>query len=129
MSGRLHPQFRFDSYVVGAANRLAATAARAVAGSPGSTYNPLFVYAAPGLGKTHLLHSIPALPHPQEGLLHHVLGFAAIPDDQAEGAEQTGVLCVDEVLEVDRGGSGGLLGGPHELRVGREAKWLVHPAT
>jgi chromosomal replication initiation ATPase DnaA len=55
---RLSPQFRFDGFVVGAANRLAATAARAVAESPGTTYNPLFIYARPGLGKTHLLMAI-----------------------------------------------------------------------
>ncbi|MEE8360748.1 MAG: DnaA/Hda family protein [Gemmatimonadales bacterium] len=58
MSDRLHPYFRFDSLVVGAANRLAATAARSVAESPGAGYNPLFVYADPGLGKTHLLMAI-----------------------------------------------------------------------
>ena len=55
MSGTLHPQFRFETLVVGAANRLAATAARAVAEAPGTVYNPLFIYARPGLGKTHLL--------------------------------------------------------------------------
>jgi len=58
MSGRLHGPFRFDRLVVGAANRLAVTAARTVAESPGSVYNPLFVYADPGLGKTHLLVAI-----------------------------------------------------------------------
>jgi chromosomal replication initiation ATPase DnaA len=52
---RLHPHYRFDTLVVGAANRLAVTAARAVAEAPGGVYNPLFVYARPGLGKTHLL--------------------------------------------------------------------------
>ena len=60
----------------------------------------------------HLLHAIPALPDLQERFLHHVLGFAAIPDDQAEGAVQSGVLRMDEVLEVDQGGLGGLLGNP-----------------
>jgi len=55
---RLNPRLRFDAYVVGAANRLAVTAARAVAESPGSVYNPLFVYASSGLGKTHLLMAI-----------------------------------------------------------------------
>ena len=58
MTSARHPQFRFETLVVGAANRLAATAARAVAEAPGSVYNPLFVYARPGLGKTHLLMAI-----------------------------------------------------------------------
>jgi chromosomal replication initiation ATPase DnaA len=55
VSIRLNPRYRFDAYVVGAANRLAVTAARAVAESPAAVYNPLFVYAGSGLGKTHLL--------------------------------------------------------------------------
>jgi chromosomal replication initiator protein len=54
----LNPLYRFDTLVVGAANRLAATAAKAVAESPGTVYNPLFIYARPGLGKTHLLMAI-----------------------------------------------------------------------
>lgn len=58
MTTQLSPQFRFDGFIVGAANRLAATAARAVAESPGTAYNPLFIYARPGLGKTHLLMAI-----------------------------------------------------------------------
>lgn len=58
MTTQLSPQLRFDGFVVGAANRLAATAARAVAESPGTAYNPLFLYARPGLGKTHLLMAI-----------------------------------------------------------------------
>ena len=51
-------RFRFDNYVVGSANRLAVAAARAVAESPGTVYNPLFVYSGSGLGKTHLLAAI-----------------------------------------------------------------------
>ena len=58
MTGTLNPHFRLEGLVVGAANRLAVTAARAVAESPGAVYNPLFVYARPGLGKTHLLVAI-----------------------------------------------------------------------
>lgn len=58
MNGLLNPQQTFASFVVGAGNRLAVTAARAVAESPGTSYNPLFIYARPGLGKTHLLMAI-----------------------------------------------------------------------
>lgn len=54
----LDPRLTFDAFVVGSSNRLAAAAARRVADAPGAAYNPLFVYAASGLGKTHLLMSI-----------------------------------------------------------------------
>jgi chromosomal replication initiator protein len=54
----MDPRLRFDTLVVGSANRLAAAAARAVADAPGSTYNPLVVYGGPGLGKTHLMCAI-----------------------------------------------------------------------
>jgi chromosomal replication initiator protein len=54
----LNPLYRFETFVVGSANRLAVTAAKAVAESPGTVYNPLFIYARPGLGKTHLLMGI-----------------------------------------------------------------------
>jgi chromosomal replication initiator protein len=54
----LNPLYRFETFVVGAANRLAVTAAKAVAEAPGTVYNPLFIYARPGLGKTHLLMGV-----------------------------------------------------------------------
>ena len=54
----LNQHARFASFVVGSSNRLAATAAKAVAEAPGAAYNPLFFYARPGLGKTHLLTAI-----------------------------------------------------------------------
>ena len=44
--------------MIGDGNRLAHAAALAVAELPGQAYNPLFVYGPPGVGKTHLLHSI-----------------------------------------------------------------------
>ena len=54
----IDPSLRFDTFIVGSANRLAVAAARAVADSPGTVYNPLFMYSASGLGKTHLMSAI-----------------------------------------------------------------------
>jgi len=58
VTSALNPRYTFENFVVGAANRLAATAGRTVAENPGSAYNPLFVYSGPGLGKTHLLMAV-----------------------------------------------------------------------
>jgi chromosomal replication initiator protein len=55
---RLDPKFTFDSFVAAPSNRLALAAAQTVAETPGRAYNPLFIYGASGLGKTHLLHAI-----------------------------------------------------------------------
>ena len=54
----LNPKYTFDSFVVGSSNQFAHAAARAVAEIPSKSYNPLFLYGSPGLGKTHLLVSI-----------------------------------------------------------------------
>ncbi len=54
----LKSSFNFDTFVVGPSNRLAQAAAAKVAESPGSVYNPLYIYSEVGLGKTHLLHAI-----------------------------------------------------------------------
>ena len=53
-----NPQFTFDNFVVGPSNRFAHGAATAVSNTPGQTYNPLFIYGPPGVGKTHLLYAI-----------------------------------------------------------------------
>lgn len=60
MTGTLNPRFTFDAFVVGPANRLAVSAARMASENPGAAYNPLFIYSASGLGKTHLITAVGA---------------------------------------------------------------------
>lgn len=55
-----NPAQTFDSFVESPSNRFAYAAARAVAESPGNSYNPLLIYSDRGLGKTHLLRAIEA---------------------------------------------------------------------
>jgi chromosomal replication initiator protein len=54
----LNPRYVFDRWVVGPHNEYATAVAHSVADSPAGAYNPVFIYADTGLGKTHLMHAI-----------------------------------------------------------------------
>lgn len=51
-------EYKFETFIVGASNKFAHAASLAVASNPSGAYNPLFIYGASGLGKTHLLYAI-----------------------------------------------------------------------
>ncbi len=54
----LNPRYTFETFVKGTSNQFALAASQRVAEVPARSYNPLFIYGAAGLGKTHLLHAI-----------------------------------------------------------------------
>jgi len=54
----LNPRYAFDNFVVGPFNELAHAASKTVVKSPGTAYNPLFIYGNTGHGKTHLIQAI-----------------------------------------------------------------------
>lgn len=74
----LSTRYTFDQFVIGKSNEVAAAAAQAVAQAPGRVYNPLFIYGATGVGKTHLM----------QGVAHEI--FASNPELRIAnlGAEQ-----------------------------------------
>src|SRR2546423_7774892 len=58
INAHLSDRYTFDHFVIGKSNELAAAAAHAVSQAPGKVYNPLFLYGATGLGKTHLMQAV-----------------------------------------------------------------------
>src|SRR4029078_5346551 len=110
-----NPRFTFDQFVIGDSNRLAHGAALAVAEMPALAYNPLFICGPPGLGKTHLLHSIAnyvaaygdglAVRYTTlEGFTNHFIG--ALHHDGIDAFKSAyrdvGVLLVDDVQFLQR---------------------------
>ncbi|MBP3425764.1 MAG: chromosomal replication initiator protein DnaA [Rikenellaceae bacterium] len=56
---QLNPNYTIDTFVEGACNRLVRSSGLAAALNPGKTpFNPLYIYGASGLGKTHLAQAI-----------------------------------------------------------------------
>ncbi|MGH7546123.1 MAG: DnaA ATPase domain-containing protein [Gemmatimonadota bacterium] len=102
-----HPadlKLTFESFVIGPANRLAYAAARTAAEAPGSSYNPLFLYAGSGLGKTHLLMAIANLVrelHPESRVayttLERLLQDMEDRDDAGATYESASVFLVDDL--------------------------------
>ena len=102
-------KLRFDNFVVGSANRLAAAAARAVAEAPGAVYNPLFVYSGSGLGKTHLMSAIGNFVVQRKGRSAMLVSLDDLVDELHEAIAagttdhllhrymQVGVLLIDDV--------------------------------
>ena len=56
--GSLNPKYTFDNFIVGSSNKFPHAVAVSVSQSPGTKYNPFFIYGDVGLGKTHLMQAI-----------------------------------------------------------------------
>jgi chromosomal replication initiator protein len=58
VSGKINPDYSFANFIEGKSNSHARAAAQHVVETPGGAYNPLLIYGASGLGKTHLMHAV-----------------------------------------------------------------------
>jgi chromosomal replication initiator protein len=110
-----NPRYTFDQFVIGDSNRLAHAAALTVGELPSQAYNPLFICGPPGVGKTHLMHSIAQLASEHNpgltvrtstgeafaGEFRHALGDGQIDRFKAR-FRNTNVLLVDDVQFLER---------------------------
>ena len=101
---------RFDTFVIGKSNSQAHAAAITCATTPGSFYNPLFIYGNSGIGKTHLLNAIgnyviSAFPNKKVGFINGVGFIDALTksiksnnlDDFYDSFYSLDVLLVDDI--------------------------------
>lgn len=58
LNNGLNQKYTLDNFIIGSNNDLAVSAAKSIIDSPGTRYNPFFLYGGPGLGKTHLIQAI-----------------------------------------------------------------------
>jgi chromosomal replication initiator protein len=99
----LNPRYTFETFVRGASNQFALAAAQRVAETPARSYNPLFIYGAAGLGKTHLLHAIGQYVTQNYG--HHQVRYVTTETFLSEYVDairtNSGVLFKRRYREVD----------------------------
>jgi chromosomal replication initiator protein len=106
----LNPRYTFDQFVIGESNHVGHAAALAVAEQPAQAFNPLFIYGAPGVGKTHLLHAVGNFmaAHTPEANVRYLTAenFATIfrsvvrtntIQDFKEDLRRTDVLLIDDI--------------------------------
>jgi chromosomal replication initiator protein len=58
VNAKLNPDYTFENFIEGKSNSHARAASQHVVETPGGAYNPLLIYGASGLGKTHLMHAV-----------------------------------------------------------------------
>lgn len=111
-SSNLNSKYTFETFVVGDNNKFARQASLAVAESPGEAYNPLYIYGGPGLGKTHLLHSIgnfiinenpdkKVLYVSSENFLNDVIEGIRSPNSSIEMSKMRGKYRSVDILLID----------------------------
>ncbi len=105
----IDPSMTFESFVVGPENRLAWEAARTAAESPGTAYNPLFIYSATGLGKTHLLVAMANRArelHPGQRIVYtsvdDLLREVAESEEAKSSYRAADILLIDDVQFLPR---------------------------